>query len=166
MIDKLRVLLEKLEQGRLAPLVQFVKFGLVGVSNTAISYGIEMLGYYVVFARVNWPERVRIAVVTAIAFAVSVLNSYYWNNRYVFKDAERKTFRDHLKALLKMAACYALTGLVLAPLLKVWIHERGVAYWLASLLTLVVTVPLNFVLNKLWAFRKRGNRNGDKERNE
>ena len=155
MIDKLRVLLEKLEQGRLAPLVQFVKFGLVGVSNTAISYGIEMLGYYVVFARVNWPERMRIAVVTAIAFAVSVLNSYYWNNRYVFKDAERKTFRDHLKALLKMAACYALTGLILAPILKVWIHERGVAYWLASLLTLVVTVPLNFLLNKLWAFRRR-----------
>ncbi len=140
--------------GYLALVRQFFKFGLVGVSNTAISYGIEMLGYYVVFARVNWPERVRIAVVTAIAFAVSVLNSYYWNNRYVFKDAERKTFRDHLKALLKMAACYALTGLVLAPLLKVWIHERGVAYWLASLLTLVVTVPLNFVLNKLWAFRK------------
>ncbi len=140
--------------GYLALVRQFFKFGLVGVSNTAISYGIEMLGYYVVFARVTWPDRVRIAVVTAIAFAVSVLNSYYWNNRYVFKDAERKTFRDHLKALLKMAACYALTGLVLAPLLKVWIHERGVAYWLASLLTLVVTVPLNFVLNKLWAFRK------------
>ena len=158
MREKLRALMERLEQGRLAPLVQFVKFGLVGVSNTLISYGIEMLGYYVVFARVNWPERVRIAVVTAVAFVVSVLNSYYWNNRYVFRDAERKTFGDHLKALLKMAACYALTGLILAPILKVWIHERGVAYWLASLLTLVVTVPLNFVLNKLWAFRKRGKR--------
>ncbi len=155
MKEKLQTLLEKLEQGRLAPLVQFVKFGLVGVSNTLISYGIEMLGYYVVLARVSWPERVRIAVVTAVAFAVSVLNSYYWNNHYVFKDAERKTLGDHLKALLKMAACYALTGLVLAPVLKVWIHERGVAYWLASLLTLVVTVPLNFVLNKLWAFRRR-----------
>ncbi len=166
MKESLRALLEKLEQGRLAPLVQFVKFGLVGVSNTAISYGIEMLGYYVVFAKVSWPERVRIAVVTAIAFTVSVLNSYYWNNRYVFRDAERKTFRDHLKALLKMAACYALTGLIQAPILKVWIHERGVAYWLASLLTLVVTVPLNFLLNKLWAFRKKDGRNGDKERNE
>lgn len=157
MKEKLRALMEKLEQSRLAPLVQFVKFGLVGVSNTAISYGIEMLGYYVVLAKVNWPERVRIAVVTAVAFIVSVLNSYYWNNRYVFKDTERKTFGDHLKALVKMAACYALTGLILAPILKVWIHERGVAYWLASLLTLVVTVPLNFILNKLWAFRKEKN---------
>ncbi len=154
MRKRLRGLISRLEEGRLAPLCQFFKFGLVGVSNTAISYGIEMLGYYVAFARVTWPDRVRIAAVTAIAFVVSVLNSNYWNNRYVFKDAERKAFRDHLRALLKMAACYALTGLILAPLLKVWIHERGVAYWLASLLTLVVTVPLNFVLNKLWAFRK------------
>ena len=38
----------------------------------------------------------------------------------------------------------------------------GLPYWLASLLTLVVTVPLNFILNKLWAFRKKG----DTERNE
>ena len=163
MKEKLKALMERLEQSKLAPLVQFVKFGLVGVSNTAISYAIEMLGYYVVFARVNWPERVRIAVVTAIAF---VVNSYYWNNRYVFKDTERKTFGDHLKALLKMAACYALTGLVLAPILKVWIHERGVAYWLASLLVLVVTVPLNFVLNKLWAFRKKADHDTDEGRNE
>ena len=157
MKEKLSALLARLEQSRLAPLVQFVKFGMVGVSNTVISYAIEMLGYYVVFARVAWPERVRIAVGTAIAFTVSVINSYYWNNRFVFKDAERSTFGDHLKALLKMAACYAVTGLVLAPVLKVWIHERGVAYWLASLLTLIVTVPLNYALNKLWAFRRKKN---------
>lgn len=155
MRERLRGLISRLEEGRLAPLWQFVKFGIVGASNTAISYGIEMLGYYVVLARAAWPERLRIAVVTAAAFTVSVVNSYYWNNRYVFRDADRKSFADHAGALLKMAACYALTGLVLAPVLKVWIHERGVAYWLVSLLTLVVTVPLNYVLNKLWAFQRR-----------
>ena len=155
MRERLTALLEKMEQSRLAPLVQFVKFGMVGVSNTLISYGIDMLGFYVIFAGVSWPERLKIAVVTAIAFAVSVINSYYWNNRYVFKDSVRKTVGDHGKALLKMTACYALTGLVLAPLLKVWVHERGVAYWLASLLTLVATVPLNYLLNKCWAFRRR-----------
>lgn len=47
--------LKKLEEGKTAPLLQFVKFGLVGVSNTAISYGIEMLCYYVLFAKINWP---------------------------------------------------------------------------------------------------------------
>ena len=155
MKEKLNAMLKKTEQGRLAPLVQFVKFGLVGVSNTAISYGVEMLGYYVLFAHAPWPDRVRIAVVTALAFTLSVINSYFWNNRYVFGDGGRKTLGAHARALLRMAASYAVTGLVLAPVLKVWIHERGVAYWLASLVTLVITVPLNFLLNKYWAFRRR-----------
>lgn len=146
--------LEKMEQSRLAPLVQFVKFGLVGVSNTVISYGIEMLGYYVLFAHAPWPDRVRIVVVTALAFAVSTINAYYWNNRYVFPGG-RKTGGAHIRAFLRMAASYAVTGLVLAPVLKVWIHERGAAYWLASLVTLVITVPLNYLLNKFWAFRRR-----------
>ena len=38
-----------LQSEKLAPLIQFIKFGLVGVSNTAISYGVEMLCYYVLF---------------------------------------------------------------------------------------------------------------------
>ena len=139
-------------EGLKALVIQFIKFGLVGVSNTAISYGVEMLGYYVIFSNVSWPERLRIVVVTVIAFAVSVVNSYYWNNRFVFKGG-RTTLGAHLRAFLKMTGCYALTGLVLAPVLKVWISEAGVPYWLASLLPLVVTVPLNFLLNKLWAFR-------------
>ena len=154
MKEKLTALLEIMEQGRLAPLVQFIKFGLVGVSNTAISYGIEMLGYYVLFAHAPWPDRARIVVVTALAFTVSVINSYYWNNRYVFTGG-RKTTGEHFRAFLRMAASYAATGLVLSPILKVWIHERGAAYWLASLAALTVTVPLNFLLNKYWAFRRK-----------
>ena len=61
--------------------IQFIKFGLVGVSNTVISYGIEMLCYYVLFSRVAWSEGLRIGITSALAFAVSVTNSYYWNNR-------------------------------------------------------------------------------------
>ncbi len=133
---------------------QFIKFCLVGISNTVISYGIEMLCYYVLFAHLGWHERTRIIIATILAFVISVANSYFWNNRYVFTDAGRKIFREHLLSFLKMASCYALTGLLLSPLLKVWIHERGIAYWLASLLTLVVTVPLNYLLNKLWAFNR------------
>lgn len=142
-------------QERMKLIQQFLKFGLVGVSNTLISYTIELLGYYVILSGTPWPEWVRIAVVSAVAFFISVLNSYYWNSRYVFGDGCKKTFIEHLTAFFRMAFSYALTGLVLAPILKVWIHERGTAYWLASLLTLVVTVPLNFVLNKLWAFREK-----------
>ncbi|MDY5325750.1 MAG: GtrA family protein [Gemmiger sp.] len=143
-----------------AALLQFVKFGIVGVSNTAISYGIEMLCYYVLFMNVPWSESVRILATSVLAFVVSVTNSYYWNNRYVFGSGTKKTVRQHLTAYLKTVACYGVTGLLLAPAIKVYVTALGVPYWLSSLGALVVTIPLNFILNKFWAFRKSG---GSKE---
>lgn len=140
-----------------APLLQFVKFGLVGVSNTAISYGIEMLCYYVLFANVAWADNIRIVITSVLAFLISVTHSYYWNNRYVFGTGTRKTALQHLRAYLKTVVCYGVTGLVISPLMKMRLSSMGVPYWIASLGSLVVTIPLNFIMNKLWAFRPQSN---------
>ena len=140
-----------------APLLQFVKFGLVGISNTAISYGIEMLCYYVLFANVAWADNIRIVITSVLAFLISVTHSYYWNNRYVFGTGTRKTALQHLRAYLKTVVCYGVTGLVISPLMKMRLSSMGVPYWIASLGSLVVTIPLNFIMNKLWAFRPQNN---------
>ena len=152
--DKLKDLLKYAESGKLAPFVQFVKFGLVGVSNTAIHYGGKQLGYYVLFAAIP-NDKVKIILGTTLGFIASVINSYFWNNKYVFKSEGKKTFGEHAKAFLKMTSSYALSNLLLATLLEFWLRGLGIPYWLASLLTLVVTVPLNFFMNKLWVFRKK-----------
>ena len=150
----LREIWRGLRDGKYANLLQFVKFGLVGVSNTAISYGIEMLCYYLLFKNVPWSESVRIGVTSVAAFLVSVTNSYYWNNRFVFAQG-KKSWREHLLSYGKTVLCYGLTGLMLAPALKLWLSALGVPYWLASLGSLIITIPLNFVMNKFWAFRRK-----------
>ena len=165
-MQKFRQLMAQLEASSLAPLIQFIKFGLVGVSNTLISYAVEMLGYYVLFSSSTFPgtvsllagmgltvtgEQLRVIVVTALSFVISVTNAYYWNNRYVFGQG-KKTAGEHARAYLKTAACYALTGLILAPAAKVWLVGVGVPFWIASLSTLIITIPLNFLMNKFWAF--------------
>ena len=170
MWEKISGLLAKLENSRLAPLVQFVKFGIVGVSNTLISYGIEMLCYYALMKDAEFAglsgllnrfgipagsEQVKIAVVGLISFAVSVTNSFYWNSRYVFKAEEKRTHGQLAAAYFRTVASYALTGLILAPALKMWLTGAGMAYWLASLASLLITIPLNFLMNKFWAFRKK-----------
>lgn len=165
----IRTLIQKLERNpRTAALLQFVKFGIVGVSNTAISYAIEMLCYYVLFIQVDFQgirglcstlgmslstETARILITSILAFVVSVTNSYYWNNKHVFASKTKKTVLQHLCTYLKTSACYALTGLILAPWAKTVLVENGMPYWLSTLLVLLVTIPLNFVMNKLWAFR-------------
>ena len=54
MLDRLRELLKRLEAGRGKNVVQFIKFSLVGVSNTLISYAIEMVCYYVLLRNVQF----------------------------------------------------------------------------------------------------------------
>lgn len=156
------------ENSKGAALVQFVKFGLVGVSNTAISYGIEMLCYYVFFPTTAFTvirsflsncnlqvgaETIRIILTTVLAFLISVTNSFYWNSKHVF--AEKRTGRELFFSYIKTVLCYGVTGLVLSPWLKVFLTEMGMAYWLATLFSLVISIPLNFVLNKFWAYRKQ-----------
>jgi len=160
--------LKALGQGRLKPLVQFVKFGLVGGLNTVVSYVIEMLGLYVVFARV-WNEGTvsvlgravratdfRWAVCAALGFAAGVVNSFILNSRFVFRPEADGTRRGW-RAFVKMALCSMATTLVLSYFLKLWLNSAlGFAPWLASLCAVAVTTPLNFLLTKFWAFRDRG----------
>lgn len=161
--------IKKLEKTpKAATFIQFIRFGIVGVSNTAISYGTEMLCYYVLFRQSRFdglcallralhitlsPETVKIIVISALAFFVSVTNSYYWNSKHVFASDGRKTLSAHLKTYFKTVACYALTGLLLAPWAKTFLVNLGVPFWMSTLLVLVFTIPLNFIMNKLWAFR-------------
>ena len=124
-MNKIKALLQN---EKLAPLIQFIKFGLVGVSNTAISYGIEMLCYYVLFKNSKFigilnllsqlgistdGNNVRIVITTIIAFVVSVSNSYFWNNRYVFKAGNTGHLRRLLKTFLAYGATYLLGLLIL-----------------------------------------------------
>lgn len=176
MISKLQAFLTRLENSPLKPLVQFVKFGMVGVTNTLISYSIQMLCYYVLFRNVTFSgvtgalgalgiaatgEQVRIVITTALAFFISVTNSFVLNNRYVFRSEGSQSVGTLVRKYLRTVACYAVTGLLLSPALKLWMDGFGIPFWATSLLTLIVTIPLNFVLNKFWAFSSRKPSGGD-----
>lgn len=125
--------------------IQFIKFGIVGLSNTAISYGMYSLLIY-------WGLYYIIASI--IAFIVSVINSFYWNNKLVFTSTDnmKKTL---FRKLIKTFLAYAGTGLVLQNvLLWVLVEQFDFSEYLAPLLILIITVPLNFVVNKYWAFKE------------
>lgn len=149
---------------------QFIKFSLVGVSNTLISEGLYVLivyfgGHYI--------------LASLVGFVLSTLNAFYWNSRYVFKEEEQGEKRVWWKALIKTYAAYLGGYLLNVVLLVLWVDiirlsrymtglseiclsfglERLTAETLGEIvaagLNLLITVPLNFVLNKYWAFRKK-----------
>lgn len=128
--------------------VQFVKFGLVGVTNTLVYYAC-----YSILVRLGC----HYALANGIGFVISVLNSYLWNSLFVFKkDAEKDEGKKRSTAatLVKTFISYALTGLVLQTfLLHLLIDIAGISKYIAPLLCVCVTTPLNFLLNKFWTFR-------------
>ncbi len=130
--------------------VQFVKFGLVGVSNTLLSYVINV-GVLLALApaKVSWDYFAG----NIISFVLSVLWSFYWNNKYVFTKGEDEK-RNLWKALLRTYASYSVTGIVLNNILSwIWIEIFGISKFVAPIINLLISVPLNFVLNKFWAFK-------------
>lgn len=121
---------------------QVIKFGIVGCSNTIISLVVYWLLCYL---------GVHYVVSFAIGEIVSILNAYFWSNLFVFKKKEGAE-RNHKKSLIKVFVIYMSTFLLAEILLYV---QVDLLLWnenLAPILNLLLTIPINFLLNKFWAF--------------
>lgn len=150
--------------------IQFIKFGLVGVVNTLVSYTT-----YSVLFHFGVPP----LICNVPAFIISVFVSFLLNSRFVFKKDENKEERKWWQVLLKSYVSYSFTGLFLAEVLTfLWLNvihiEKYIGFllpyaemvgisltavelagYLAPLLNLVFSIPINFVLNKFWAYRQK-----------
>lgn len=124
---------------------QFIKFGIVGLSNTLIS-----LAIYYIFIGINsdlylWGN--------FVGWIVSVANAFYWGNKVVFK-AKDNTLKSLFIRVLKSYATYGFTFLLTQVLLILQVSSFGVSEWIAPIINLIITIPLNFIINKFWTFRK------------
>lgn len=131
---------------KLGTFVQFAKFSIVGFSNTLMSLAI----YYLCFNLLDMHYQ----IAYLIAFVVSVTNAYYWNSRYVFKNGRTYGAGEHFGAYCKAFLAYGSTYLLSLILLYVWVEKCKINENIAPLINLLVSIPLNYVLNKRWAFKK------------
>ncbi len=133
-------------------LMQFFKFALVGVSNSIVSYTINVTTLFILS-----PLKLGFDYIIAntVAFLLSVLWSYNLNNKHVF-TIKHGEVRSGRATLLRTYISYAFSGIVLNNVLgTLWIKGLGLSRYIAPLLNLIVTVPTNFILNKYWAYRRR-----------
>lgn len=137
MVNKIK---EKLKKDGI---IQFIKFGMVGALNTILSYLINNGCYYFLHLHEQ--------ICNIIAFIITVTISYFLNNKYVFDGG-----KYNIKSYFKVVVSYSFTGLFLSAAL-LYVEERifGIPNFIATLMNLVITIPVNFLLNKFWAFKKR-----------
>lgn len=133
--------------------LQFVKFGIVGFSNTVIGYVIYVVTLKMLRIFAIWSD-IDIYIAQFVMFFLSVLWSFYWNNKTVFQLQEGE-HRNVFAALVKTYISYAFTSLILAELLlHLWVNTLGISEYIAPVINLLITVPLNFMIQKLWAFKQ------------
>jgi putative flippase GtrA len=151
---------------------QFIKFGLVGVSNTIVSLTVYMTCCHIIGTNVH--------VANTMGFIISVLWAFFMQSRFVFKEDESCEKRVWWKALIKTYVAYSFTGLFLTEVLLIfWLdfinlsqYLTPLAQWLktnvnfamsevklaetiAPFMNMVITIPINFCVNKFWAYKQK-----------
>lgn len=141
-------------------IVQLLKFGLIGVSNTLIDFLVAsalnaIFGVYY--------------IAKIIGYACGIANSYFWNSRWTFRE-ERK--RDAREMILFVAVNLVTLGL---SLLLQWIFRDRLhldAWWMGFagenvltklingerfclLLSSGIALIVNFIGNKLLVFHRK-----------
>ena len=126
-------------------IIQFIKFGFVGGINTVLSYAI----YYVLCIILGF----NYLLSQGIAWLITVFISYILNNIMTFSDGGSTNWS--IKNLVKVYISYSVTGLFLATFLSwIWVDVLSVEKVFAPIINLFFTIPLNFLLNKYWAYAK------------
>ena len=122
---------------------QLFKFGLVGLSNTLVAW----ICYYFIL----WIDEDLYILGTILGGIVSIANAFFWNDRFVFKGG-KNDWKSKLKRLGKTYVSYGGTSLLSTFLL--WLEvQLGVSKVVAPIVNLIITIPLNFIINKLWTFK-------------
>ncbi|MEG2037167.1 MAG: GtrA family protein [Ruthenibacterium sp.] len=124
---------------------QFFKFGIVGLSNTALSLAIYYIFVWIDPALYLWGG--------FVGWIVSVANAFFWGNKVVFQSKSNAA-GEILRRLLKSYLSYGATFLLSQGLLILQVQYWGVSEWIAPVINLVITIPLNFILNKFWTFKQ------------
>ena len=128
--------------------LQFIKFCMVGLSNTILSYVIYSVA--LLLFKKAFVIKYDYVIVQFLAFILSFAWSYYWNGKFVFKQ------KSAVSSLIKTYISYSFTGIFLnSVLLYIWVDLLDISEFIGPIFNLLVSVPVNFLLNKFWAFRER-----------
>lgn len=146
--NKYTIFLDKYLSFLPASVLQFLKFGIVGAINTVLSYLITNGCYYLLGLHEQLSN--------LINFLITVFIAYLLGSRFVFTEKEQGEKPAWYVSLYKVYASYAFTELFLMAIL-LFVEERilGIPHFIATFMNLIITVPINFILNKFWAYRKK-----------
>jgi putative flippase GtrA len=140
--------------GRFVPVIwQFAKFGLIGVLNTLLDFGVLNLLSYLTKVY-SGPTLVLLNV---FAFLAANINSYFWNKSWTFSSRAKNAASEFGKFFLVSIIGFAINSLILWFLTTLMHPLGGLSPQLwenaAKIVATVVYTIWNFIGYKLLVFK-------------
>lgn len=118
--------------------ISFLKFCIVGASNTIIS----LIIYWILLK-----FDIYYLVASTIAYMAGILNGYLLSSKYVFKTTKS------IQTIFKFFVVYGTSLLINLFLLYVLVDIVGINKMIAQVMTIVVNTLFNYFVNKIWTFK-------------
>ena len=128
-------------ESKVVELINIIKFSIVGVSNTLLNFVILILLNNI---GINY------ILASIIAYSISIINSYFWNSRLVFKYDNKNKKSILIKFIILNLIGLSINAVLMATLVGVLAIKKIVAMFIVSLLVMCI----NYILNKIWVFKK------------
>jgi putative flippase GtrA len=139
---------------RFTVLWQFAKFGLIGVSNTAINFGI--LNFCIHLTGVT--KGFGLAMFSALAFLLALINSYIWNSHWSFQNTNQRTPQEFMQFFAVTLGGLIINSLIIYIVTKFIAPLGGTSAveWanVANLVATLVVMFWNFTGFKFIVFKK------------
>lgn len=135
------------EPGVLRGLLQIIKYALVGVANTLI----DAAAYY---ALTRWLWLGSLPVLAkGIAYAIGMINSFYWNRNWTFRKKDTLQRVSTLKAALLFILTHIVALGINAGVMYLSLEMLQLSEVLALVLATGAAFGWNFILNKVVVFK-------------
>jgi putative flippase GtrA len=121
-------------------LIQFIKFGIVGISNTLLTALIIWILLRVLHCSDYFSN--------FAGYIVGLLNSFIWNRKWTFESKTKVSI-----TIFKFIVTFAISYLFQLGNLYVLLHFTHIDSYICQLISIVVYTLINFILNKNYTFK-------------
>jgi putative flippase GtrA len=127
-------------------ILQLFKFGAVGCINTLIDWAV----YFIILKIFPAESVVFYAVAKGFSYSCGILNSFYFNRFWTFKDSMQENEGGRFVKFMMVN----MVGLGFNSISIYIFLNLGFKHTTALFFATMITFFFNFILNKLWVFRK------------
>jgi putative flippase GtrA len=128
------------ERLNLTLVMQFLKFGIVGVSNTLLTFAV-----YTILLKVFG---VWYIAASGIGFAVGATNGFLLNRRWTFREHSGDALTPVRWAIVQSCGLALNLGLV-----YLFVHDLGMDKLVGQIPATAIVTVLTFAANRAWTFR-------------